>query len=104
MKNISECKKKPVFEFDYTADFLFVFCHIEYEKEGWIGKENNQMSTIQITRDIDFKNRCKKFNTTAFAFGNLSVILGNRTTHTSCSNKSTKTDLDVLKHGKEKKG
>lgn len=36
--------KKTVFEFDYTADFLLVFCHIEYEKEGWIRKENNQMS------------------------------------------------------------
>lgn len=33
-----------MFEFDYTADFLLVFCHIKYEKEGWIGKENNQMS------------------------------------------------------------
>lgn len=32
MKNIGECQKKTVFEFDYSADFLFVLSHIEFLK------------------------------------------------------------------------
>lgn len=52
-------------------------------------------------RDIDFKNRCKNSIQRRLPFNNLNVILGNRTPHTSCSNKSTKSDLDVLKQEKK---
>lgn len=106
MNNISECKKGLCLNLIILQIFYlyFVTQNIKSKAEQVKKTIKCHLQMIQIKGGIDFKNRCKKFNTTAFAFGNLNLILGNRTTHTSCSNKSTKTGLNVLSHGKEKKG
>lgn len=97
---------KDFSEFDYSARFYVCIFSNKILRVGLnrhikrpnVNDEWSKWRAISILK-VDWTIHAR-----AFDFGNLNTIFVYRRPHTSCSNKSTKTDSYVLEHRQEIKG